>query len=64
MTIPVGRRHLVLTLIPRPATSRPFDLPSAAEASDAELATIQARRDAHADRLRWEAMAIVYGQRL
>ena len=64
MTIPVGRRHLVLTLIPRPARTNPFDLPDAAGASDAELATIQARRDAHMDRLRWEAMAIAYGQRL
>ena len=64
MTIPVGRRHLVLTLIPRPVSNQPFDLPAAADASDAELATIQARRDAQADRLRWEAMAIAYGQRL
>ena len=64
MTIPVGRRHLVLTLIPRTVTNQPFDLPVAAGSSDAELATIQARRDAQADRLRWEAMAIAYGQRL
>ena len=63
MTIPVGRRRLVLTLLP--ATHPPrFDLPAALDATDAELVRLTGRGAADLDRVRWEAMRLMYGPHL
>ena len=63
MTIPLGRRRLVLTLVapPRPAAT---EVPAAVGASDAELVRLSARQPADLDRARWEAMALMHGPRL
>ena len=60
MTIPVGRRRLVLTLI-SPARSAGPDLPAAIDATDAELVRLSSSNGADLDRARWEAMRLMYG---
>ncbi len=61
MTIPVGRRRLVLSLrLLSPATHRLNGL-DPLDANDAELARIGRRTDRDVDRLRWEAMTLLYG---
>ena len=62
MTIPVGRRRLVLSLLP-PAPPAAPDLPAAAGASDAELVRLSAAARDDLDRARWEAMRLIYGGR-
>jgi hypothetical protein len=71
--VPFGRRRLVLSLdlVPAsavksasPARARQNpDLPAALDASDAELARINGRAAAAADRLRWEAQSVFVGLR-
>ncbi len=60
MTIPVGRRRLVLTLI-SPARSPAPDLPAAIDATDAELVRLSSAKGADLDRARWEVMRLMYG---
>ena len=60
MTIPVGRRRLVLSLLP-PAPGTAPDLPAAAAASDAELVRLAVGNATDIDRARWEAMRLIYG---
>ena len=59
MTIPVGRRRLVLSLLPPAAP----DLPAAADATDAELVRLSVAGQDDLDRARWEAMRLIYGPR-
>ena len=59
MTIPVGRRRLVLTLLPARPTA--VDLPAVLDATDAELVRLTGRGAADLDRVRWEAMRLMYG---
>ena len=64
MTIPFGRRRLVFTLavVPSPPVPRrQLDVPAAFDASDAELARLAAPHEEAVDRLRWDAMATLYG---
>ena len=58
MTIPVGRRRLVLTLLPARPTAA--DYPAAAAATDAELVRL-AGAAPDLDRARWEALRLMYG---
>jgi hypothetical protein len=63
MTIPIGRRRLVLTLLP--PTRRPaVDVPAALDATDAELVRLAGPAAADLDRARWEAMRLMYGPHL
>lgn len=60
--IPIGRRRLVLTLV---AATRPprLNVPAAFDATDAELARL-GRSAIDGNRIRWEAMAAMYGPHL
>ena len=60
MTIPVGRRRLVLSLLPS-APPAAADLPAAADATDAELVRLSLAAPGDLDRARWEAMRLIYG---
>ena len=62
MTIPVGRRRLVLTLLPARPTA--VDLPAALDATDAELVRLTGRAAADVERARWDAMRLMYGPHL
>ena len=62
MTIPIGRRRLVLTLLP-PARRPAVDLPAALDATDAELVRLAGPAAGDLDRARWEAMRLIYGPR-
>jgi hypothetical protein len=66
-SIPFGHRRLVLSLDLLPAAPdrvrRKVDVPAAYDATDAELARINARVAAAQDRVRWEAQAVYYGLR-
>jgi len=61
MTIPVGRRRLVLSLRLLSPTTHRWDGIDPLDANDAELAHIGRRTDRDVDRLRWEAMTLLYG---
>lgn len=61
MTIALGRRRLILSLIVAPSFEKQFDLPMAQNATDAELAQLRSLNGAMEDRRRWEASAILYG---
>ena len=62
MTIPIGRRRLVVALTPQrpPALA----VPTAPDATDAELVRLAAPAPAALERARWEAMSLMYGPRL
>ncbi len=61
MTIALGRRRLILSLIVAPSCPKAFDLPMAQNATDGELAHLNSLNFALEDRRRWEASAILYG---
>jgi hypothetical protein len=71
--LPFGRRRLVFSvdLLPAPAAKpaaparsrRIPDPPGALDATDAELARINGRAAAAADRIRWEAQSVYHGLR-
>ena len=62
MTIPIGRRRLVLALTPpRPPA---VVVPAALEASDAELARLAGPAPGVLERARWVALSLMYGPRL
>ena len=61
MTIALGRRRLILSLIVAPTCPKQFDLPMAQNATDSELAHLHNLNFAQEDRRRWEASAILYG---
>ena len=65
MSIPFGGRRLVfsMNLFVAPAKSTQVDYPEAVDASDAELAKLNRRAGADADRRRWQAQAIFHGVR-
>ncbi len=65
MSIPFGGRRLVfsMNLFVAPAKSKRADYPEAVDASDAELAKLNRRAAADADRRRWHAQAIFHGVR-
>ena len=62
MTIPFGRRRLVLSLESAPA-HRALQFPALDGASDAELAHAPGLADRTLDRVRWETMLIMHGFR-
>ena len=67
MTIPFGRRRLVLTVVAAPRHPHgPVapELPAAVGATDAELARLVAHDAADIDRARWQAMTMMYGPHL
>ena len=66
MTIPIGHRQLVLTLVApsRPRRAACLDLPAAVEATDAELVRLATHDAADVERARWQAMALLHGPRL
>lgn len=61
MRIAVGRRQLVVSLVPRANELDVVDFPMAAEATDAELARLNVLHDIARDRARWETSALMYG---
>jgi hypothetical protein len=61
MTIAIGRRRLILSLIVAPSSPKCFDVPLAQDATDEELARLNSTISAMEDRRRWEASAILYG---
>ena len=61
MTIPFGRRRLVVSLVAPPTASPALDVPDALGATDAELAHLNREYHAAAERGRWEAMTLMYG---
>jgi len=61
MTIPFGRRRLLISLVTAPARSRAMRVPAAEAATDAELARLSGYHAALADRARWEADVALYG---
>jgi hypothetical protein len=61
MTIAIGRRRLILSLIVAPSTPKSLDVPMAENATDFELAHLTNALTAMEDRRRWEATAILYG---
>jgi len=65
MSIPFGGRRLVfsMNLLVAPAKSGGTEFPEAVESTDAELAKLNRRAAADADRRRWQAQAIFHGVR-
>jgi hypothetical protein len=61
MTIALGRRRLILSLIVAPSGQKSIDVPMAQNATDDELARLNSTISAMEDRRRWEASAILYG---
>jgi len=61
MTIPFGRRRLMIALVAVPPRQRQLAVPEAISASDDELARLGNRRASLADRARWEADVALYG---
>jgi len=61
MTIALGRRRLIFSLIVAPACPKKFDLPMAQNATDGELAHLKNLTMFQEDRRRWEASAILFG---
>ena len=62
MTIPIGRRRLVVALTPQRPPA--LDVPAALDATDAELVRLAGPASAALERARWEAMSLMYGPRL
>ena len=65
MSIPFGGRRLVfsMNLFVAPAKSTSAEFPEAVDATDADLARLNRRAEAEADRRRWQAQAIFHGVR-
>ncbi len=65
MSIPFGDRRLVLSmnLFVAPARKAQARYPEAVAASDDDLAKLNRRAEADADRRRWQAQAIFHGVR-
>ena len=63
MTIPIGRRRLVLSLISSPAPRRAPEIPVAVGATDAELARL-GRLAPELEREHWRAVTLLESARL
>lgn len=61
MRIGIGRRQLVISVVNEPARIRTEDVPMAVNATDHELARLNALLNARRDRNRWETTALMYG---
>jgi hypothetical protein len=61
MTIPFGRRRLIVSLVDASPRRKLFGYSMAINASDAELARLNQFNAAASDRLRWESTAALYG---
>ena len=61
MDIAIGRRRLVVNLIVDQKGSISSRFPSASEATDRELASLEAKRQAKLDRNRMAVNATLYG---
>ena len=62
MTIPIGRRRLVVALTP--AQPPEVAVPAALGATDAELARLAGPTPGALERARWDAISLLYGPRL
>ena len=62
MTIPIGRRRLILSLISSPAPRRSPEVSAAIGATDAELARLRLTPDQ--ERERWRAITLLESARL
>ena len=63
MTIPFGRRRLILSLAVQASHPTAADHPGALGATDAELAHLNGDRLRAEERVRWDAMTLLYGGR-
>jgi len=61
MTIPFGRRRLVLTVALTPSPSRSSAPTPLVGADDEELARYSRRPAVDVDQAKWEGMALLYG---
>lgn len=61
MTIPVGRRRLVISLVIAPSRKKVFDVPAALDASDGELARLGSLTMLESSRVQREAAVLMYG---
>ncbi|HET8524917.1 MAG TPA: hypothetical protein VFL82_16920 [Thermomicrobiales bacterium] len=61
MTITFGRRQLIVALMGTPVITQRRDIPSAVNASDAELAQINARLASADTRRQRESIWLLYG---
>jgi hypothetical protein len=61
MTIPFGRRRLVLTMQVVADPPRLWDGTDPLGATDADLARLNRRKAIDVEQLRWDAMALMYG---
>jgi hypothetical protein len=61
MTIGIGKRRLVISLVVSPPDTITDRYPMAQAASDKELARLNGLRSANEDRARWEANAVLIG---
>jgi hypothetical protein len=61
MTIPFGRRRLVLTMQVVADPPRLWAGTDPLGATDEELARLNRRKSADVEQLRWEAMTLMYG---
>jgi hypothetical protein len=61
MRIAIGRRQLIVSVVNQPARTRTEDFPMAVNASDQELARLNALNHARQERARWETTAVMYG---
>jgi hypothetical protein len=61
MRIAIGRRQIVVSVVNQPARVRTEEFPMAVNATDQELARLNALNNARLDRARWETAALMYG---
>jgi hypothetical protein len=61
MTIPFGRRRLIVSLVDTTPRRKVSGFSAAVNATDAELARLNQMSAAGSDRLRWETTAALYG---
>lgn len=61
MTIPFGRRRLIVSLVDAAPRRKLFRYAMADNATDAELARLNQFNAAAMDRIRWEATAALFG---
>jgi hypothetical protein len=61
MTITFGRRQLIVALIGTPLGTQRRNVPAAVDATDAELAQLNARLESADDRRQRESVWLLYG---
>jgi hypothetical protein len=61
MRISIGRRQLIVSVVNQAGRTREDDFPMAINATDQELARLNALSSARLDRTRWETNALLFG---